>query len=259
MTKALLPLLLASSLLLACGEDAPTTSAAPGAKAAGAGKVQRKPAAAPEEKPKADVPPPVDFQEAEFVESDRSRDPFRSFAAFFIQESRGQVKSQREVVLDQYAVDELKLVGIVTRVDPAKAMLIDPTGVGHVVQRGQFIGRATVVQPASGVGAAYEVNWRIDRIRDGDIVLVRDDPANPDVPSASRVIPLRTDDTTVTTTGAEEGKPSDAALQSQVEELKRRLESVETRKTTVEVLKPEPQTPPKDSSTAPNVVKAPGK
>jgi type IV pilus assembly protein PilP len=34
----------------------------------------------------------------------------------------------------------------------------------------------------------------VDRIRDTDIVLVREDPANPDVPTATRVIPLRPDD-----------------------------------------------------------------
>ncbi len=237
-------------LLLGCEESAQIGGGV-------GGKVDRK-APAVEEENKSDVPPPVDFQEAEFVESDRSRDPFRSFAAYFVNEARGQVKSQREVVLEQYSVDELKLIGIVTRVEPAKAMLVDPTGVGHVVHRGQFVGRPTVVQPASGVGAAYEVNWRIDRIREGDMVLVRDDPANPDVPSATRVIPLRTDDTTVTASSGEAGKTDAANLESQVQELKRRLESVETRKTTVEVV-PVPGTPERAPDPgAPRVVKSPG-
>ena len=58
---------------------------------------------------------------------------------------------------------------------------------------GQFVGRSEVVQGGAS-GADYEINWRIDRIRDTDIVLVREDPANPDVPSATRVILLRPDD-----------------------------------------------------------------
>jgi type IV pilus assembly protein PilP len=70
-------------------------------------------------------------------------------------------------------------------------MLIDPTGKGHVIQRGQFVGRADVVQGTGSSGSTYEVNWRVDRIRDGDVVLVREDPANPDVPTLTRVIPLR--------------------------------------------------------------------
>ena len=134
--------------------------------------------------------PAVDVQESEWRESERSRDPFRSFAAMFVEEARDRVKSQREVVLEEFALDELALVGIVLRADPPVAMLVDPTGRGHTVKRGQFVGRADVVQVGQR-GAAYEVNWRVDRIRDGDVVFVREDPQNPDVPSATKVIALR--------------------------------------------------------------------
>ncbi len=133
----------------------------------------------------------VEISEAEFTETERSRDPFRSFARRFLEENKTRARSQREVLLAQYAVDELKLIGIVTRIQPAKAMVVDPTGKGHVIQRGQFVGRADVVQTTGRAGATYEINWRVDRIRDGDIVLVREDPNNPDVPTATKVIPLR--------------------------------------------------------------------
>ena len=73
-------------------------------------------------------PPKIDFQEAEFAESERSRDPFRSYGTLFVEEARARVKSQRQVLLDQYSIDELKLIGIVTRIQPAKAMLVDPSG-----------------------------------------------------------------------------------------------------------------------------------
>jgi type IV pilus assembly protein PilP len=136
-------------------------------------------------------PPKVEVQETEFTESERSRDPFRSFATSFAQDTKVKVHSQREVILSQYALDELKLIGIVTRAEPAKAMLVDPSGKGFVIQRGQFVGRADVVQAPGASGAVYEINWRVDRIRPSDVVLVREDPANPDVPSATRVIPLR--------------------------------------------------------------------
>jgi hypothetical protein len=117
--------------------------------------------------------------------------------SIFVEENKGTAKSQREVVLSQFGIDELKLIGIVTRVDPAKAMLVDPQGTGHVVQRGQFVGKADIVQAAGRTGASYEINWRVDRIRAGDIVLIREDPSNPDVPSATRVIPLRPEGTDV--------------------------------------------------------------
>jgi type IV pilus assembly protein PilP len=182
------PVLLAALLLAlgvspACEETkvsvAPVGSAAP----------RKTPASAPS----AQTPPPPRpaIDEAEFVESDRSRDPFRSYARSFVEESKGRVRSQRDVVLSDYTLDELKLIGIVTRLQPAKAMLVDPSGKGHVIQRGQFVGRADVVQGTDRSGSTYEINWRVDRIRDTDVVFVREDPQNPDVPTITRVVPLR--------------------------------------------------------------------
>lgn len=187
MTPAKILVPLALGVLAAACVDEPSKPAAwkpPPAASAGAA------AAAP--KKASESPAAVEFQETDFSENERSRDPFRSFARTFAEEARSKVKSQREVVLDQYAIDELKLVGLVTRIQPERALLIDPTGKGHILQRGQFLGRAEVVQGGAS-GAEYEINWRVERIRDSDIVLVRDDPTNPDVPSATRIIPLRPD------------------------------------------------------------------
>jgi type IV pilus assembly protein PilP len=136
------------------------------------------------------------IEEAELTESDKSRDPFRSYAQMFVDEAKKTVHSQREVVLDQYSLDELKLIGIVRSGNEWLAMLVDPVGKGHTVRRGQFVGRAEVVQGV-GQGAAYEINWRVDRIRDGDIVLVREDPRHPDVPTATKLIPLRPEGTVI--------------------------------------------------------------
>jgi len=189
-----------AGLLLAGCSDPPITSAASMAKNQ-AGTPAGAPAAAPALSASAAAapgqPPKFEIVEAEFSESERSRDPFRSFLSIFKEESKSVAKSQREVVLSQFAIDELKLIGIVTRAEPARAMLVDPHGTGHVVQRGQFVGKADIVQAAGRTGASYEINWRVDRIRDGDIVLIREDPSIPDVPSATRVIPLRPEGTDV--------------------------------------------------------------
>jgi type IV pilus assembly protein PilP len=149
----------------------------------------------------APAPAPIprrEFAEADFTETERSRDPFRPYARKFAEEAKRSVRSQRQVLLAEYSVDDLKLIGIVTRLEPARAMLVDPTGKGHVVRRGDFVGRADVVQLAGATGASYELNWRLDRIRDGDVVLVREDPNNPDVPAATKVIPLRPEGAVVT-------------------------------------------------------------
>jgi type IV pilus assembly protein PilP len=179
------------SSVAACGADAPPSK--PSQPATVAAPAPAAPVAAPSASAAKDLGPPPKFEivEAEFTESERSRDPFRSFLDSFKEENKNVAKSQREVVMSQFAIDELKLIGIVTRAEPARAMLVDPGGTGHVVQRGQFVGKADIVQGAGRTGASYEINWRVDRIRDGDIVLIREDPQNPDVPSATRVIPLR--------------------------------------------------------------------
>jgi type IV pilus assembly protein PilP len=196
--RRLAALFVVGVLCSACSEEpveAPAASGTP--KPAAAKKAARGAAKAGDEKAaEKALPPRVEFP-IDFSEGARSRDPFQSFASDFAEEAKKRVRSQREVILDQYSLDELKLTGIVTRITPARAMLVDPTGKGHVVHGGQFVGKAEVVQGGAG-SADYEINWRVDRVRDNDVVLVREDPANPDVPSATRVIPLRPDDAVLT-------------------------------------------------------------
>jgi type IV pilus assembly protein PilP len=136
--------------------------------------------------------PKADFHEEDFVEGDRSRDPFRSYAKLFTDQGKGRIKAQRRVLLDRYSIEDLKLIGLITRTDTPRAMLVDPTGRGWVVTKGQFIGRPEVVHAGGPGGVDYELNWKIDRIRENDVVLVREDPAHTDVAAATRVILLRT-------------------------------------------------------------------
>jgi len=186
---------IAALVLAGCGDDKPKAPPPPQFAPLDSSAATAAPAPTPMGSLAAAAPiAPVtkhEFPEAEFTETERSRDPFRSYSHKFVEEAKGQVRSQRQVVLSEFGVDDLKLVGIVTRIDPARAMLVDPTGKGHVVHRGDFVGRADIVQLGGQSGATYQLNWRLDRIRDGDVVLVREDPNNPDVPAATKVIPLR--------------------------------------------------------------------
>jgi type IV pilus assembly protein PilP len=130
-----------------------------------------------------------EYTENDFVESDRNRDPFRSF----IVQSQTVTKAalnQRKVELAQYSIDELKLVAIVLGGDKPRAMFVDPGGKGTVVYKGTFVCRPEVVHIGGSNGPEYQLNWRIDRIRDGDVVLIREDPAQPAIPPATRVVPL---------------------------------------------------------------------
>ncbi len=131
----------------------------------------------------------TEYAENDFVESDRNRDPFRSFLAQNQSTSKPTV-NQRKVELAQYSLDELKLVAIVQGSDRARAMFIDPSGKGTVVYKGTFVGRPEVVHVGGNNGPEYQLNWRVDRIRDADVVLIREDLAQPAIPPATRVVPL---------------------------------------------------------------------
>jgi type IV pilus assembly protein PilP len=101
-----------------------------------------------------------------------------------------QALNQRKVELAQYSIDELKLVAIILGADKPRAMFLDPSGKGTVVYKGTFVCRPEVVHIGGSNGPEYQLNWRVDRIRDGDVVLIREDPAQPAIPAATRVIPL---------------------------------------------------------------------
>lgn len=183
-SKATSLLLFTAVLLAACSETVTTGSGQGPAPV-----VDRKPQAKAVSAD-AGVTARLELQESEFAESERSRDPFRAYAANFVDEARTQTKSQREVVMEEYSIDDLRLIGIVTGGVEARAMLLDPRGHGYVIKRGQFVGRAEVVQGESKGNKSYEINWRVDKVREGDVVLVREDPKNPEIPSSTRVLSL---------------------------------------------------------------------
>lgn len=187
--KRLLALPWVLALFAGCGEETIMTASSKTGKSAVAAAPKATTA------PSAAVPPRTPIDDSEFAEGDASRDPFRSYADSFVVAAVARTHSNRDVVVRDYSLDELRLIGIVTRVEP-KAMLVDPSGKGWVVRRGQFVGRADVVK-AGGGAAAYEINWRVDRIREGDVVFVREDPQNRDAPAVTRVVPLRPPDPTL--------------------------------------------------------------
>jgi hypothetical protein len=127
------------------------------------------------------------FKDEDFVESIVNRDPFRSYTTVFRAEIPDGV--QRRVYMPTTAVEEMRLIAIVTGVPKPKAMLVDPLGVGHVVERGDYIGRPKVIQASGNV--AMTLNWRVDRIRDNEVVLSQEDATDPTRIALTKIIPLR--------------------------------------------------------------------
>ena len=132
---------------------------------------------------------PTVYTDDDFSELDiQNRDPFRSFARAF--KAQAAAPSQRRVLLPSTSLDEMKLIAIVTGIATPRAMLTDTAQVGHVIRRGDYIGRPEVVQTGGSEGMPVTLNWRVDRIRPGSVVLTREDPTSPDKPPLTRVMPL---------------------------------------------------------------------
>ena len=130
---------------------------------------------------------PVTYSDEDFVESERNRDPFRPHI-FVAKPGEAPELTQRRVVMADTPIESMRLIAIITGTDRPRAMIVDPTEVGHVVERGMFIGRAQVVQASANV--AMTLNWRVDRIRENEVVLSRQDPTDPTRPPLIHVIPL---------------------------------------------------------------------
>ena len=133
--------------------------------------------------------PPQEFTEADFTETDKSRDPFRAFTKAFVAQAKGRVTVQRVILAERFALDELKTVGIVSRGD-VMALMTDPTGLGWIIKIGDYVGKAEVIHTGGPTGSDVAINWRVDRIRENDIVFVREDPSHPEIPPTTRVIVL---------------------------------------------------------------------
>jgi type IV pilus assembly protein PilP len=155
-----------------------------GGEGAGESDEKKAQAAAPAE----DLGPAV-YTDDDFAELDiQNRDPFRSYAKAF--KAQAAAPAQRRVLLPSTSLDEMKLIAIVTGIATPRAMLTDTAQVGHVVRRGDYIGRPEVVQSGGSEGMPVTLNWRVDRIRPGSVVLTREDPTAPDKPPLTRVMPL---------------------------------------------------------------------
>lgn len=133
------------------------------------------------------------YTDDDFVEVDVSnRDPFRSFIRAMT--VRTSLAPQRRVIMPNVSVEEMTLIAIVTGVATPYAMMTDRQNVGYVVSRGDFLGRPEVISSGGADSMPVQLNWRVDRIRDNEVVLMREDPTSPDQPPLVRVVTLHPKD-----------------------------------------------------------------
>ena len=130
------------------------------------------------------------LKDEDFTESERHRDPFRNYSvAARTQIAEAAPDTQRLVIMPDTPVESMKLIAVISGLDRPKAMLVDPAQVGYVVQRGDYIGKPKVFQSTGSV--AMTLNWRVDRIRENEVVLTRQDPSDLGRPPMSRIISMR--------------------------------------------------------------------
>ena len=136
-------------------------------------------------------PPPRTYRNSDFVESEQNRDPFRNYANEL--RTKAPIVAQRLVLMPETPIEQMKLIAIVSGIEQPRAMIVDQKGVGYVTTRGDFVGKADIVQGGGSESLPVALNWRIDRIRTNEVVLAREDPSAPNRPPLTRVIPLHED------------------------------------------------------------------
>jgi Tfp pilus assembly protein PilP len=80
-----------------------------------------------------------DFNETD----DANRDPFRSFTGIFT--DRGPRASLQQVVpaiFGKFALEELTLIAVITGDANPRAMFRDPSGLGQVIKRGDYVSKS---------------------------------------------------------------------------------------------------------------------
>jgi hypothetical protein len=190
--RAVTVLALSGTIFGCGGEEEPVTNqrgmgapgAAPAAAPAAGGAAEQ--AGAPSQAPTI-LRETVAYKDEDFVESIANRDPFKIYTTQYRADLPEGV--QRRVYMPTTAVEEMRLIAIVTGVPKPKAMLLDPLGVGHVVERGDYVGRPKVIQASGNV--AMTLNWRVDRIRENEVVLTQEDATDPTRVAMTKIIPLR--------------------------------------------------------------------
>jgi type IV pilus assembly protein PilP len=190
-------LCLSIALALACEDDAPVSVE----RGSGSGGGAAKPAAAAKgDEKKGDAADAAGggvalgalvFKDEDFVEAERNRDPFRSFTSVFTPGKGPEAiggDPQRPVIMPTTTAESMKLIAVISGLPRPKAMLLDTMGVGYVVERGDYVGRPKVIQAAGNVQMV--LNWRVDRIRENEVVLTMPNPADPNQVPTTRIIAM---------------------------------------------------------------------
>ena len=119
------------------------------------------------------------------AEGPGSRDPFRASRRTGARGSRTRARARRS----RSPSSSSRRVALVTNTRDPRAKPVDPSGKDYIVKVGELVGRP---EPSTAPGdrAHRTASYRVDRIRQGSVVLVREDA---DAPPTTRVLSLPRD------------------------------------------------------------------
>jgi type IV pilus assembly protein PilP len=105
------------------------------------------------------------LQDIDFTESDRSRDPFRSFARDWVPRNQAATPLPTDnIKLANLSLDDMRVIAIVVGVSNPYAMVVDSDGAGTIIRRGDLVGRPDTIVSAGENGGPHQVPWRVARI-----------------------------------------------------------------------------------------------
>ncbi|MBN2715343.1 MAG: hypothetical protein JXX14_05780 [Deltaproteobacteria bacterium] len=133
--------------------------------------------------------------ETDFIESLKRRDPFRPFVEVIVPKPEVQETIQREIKLEEYDIEQLRLIAIITNVGDPRAMVVPPNNEGFILRRGDYVGKPDFIDPGNNADR-IQINWKVHRIHgsgekeERGVYLVRDDPLTPAPDDVTRFMPL---------------------------------------------------------------------
>jgi Tfp pilus assembly protein PilP len=147
-----------------------------------------------EEKANASIRAPK-IAETDFIESIKRRDPFRPFIEVIVPKPEVRENVEREIKLEEYDIEQLRLIAIITNVGDPRAMVVPPNNEGFILRRGDYVGKPDFIDPGNGADR-IQINWKVARIHgsgkkeERGVYLVRDDPLTPTPDDVKRFMPL---------------------------------------------------------------------
>ena len=176
--RKLLPLVL---LLAACGEDDPPPPPKPGAGAPGGAARPGTGKAPPQISPRVRVEDRVIepeekksirhvFKDRDFAPDQSNRDPFQSYVlnqgligpgsdTKLPRDVTKRCLREDQMVATNYSYTDLRLVGIVSQGTQRKVLMMDAGNLGHIIKRGDCVGREKAV--VKDIGTGY-ITFQVD-------------------------------------------------------------------------------------------------